>query len=58
MMKLTTMDPTTRKLIKVMPEDEEPTEIMFNTLLGNDLDARKEFIAEHGPRYLELADIS
>ncbi len=58
MMKLTTMDPATRKLIKVMPEDEEPTEIMFNTLLGNDLDARKEFIAEHGPRYLELADIS
>jgi len=58
MMKLTTMDPATRKLIKVMPEDEEPTEIMFNTLLGNDLDARKEFIAEHGPKYLELADIS
>lgn len=58
MMKLTTMDPVTRKLIKVMPEDEKPTEIMFNTLLGNDLDARKEFIAEHGPRYLELADIS
>ena len=58
MMKLTTMDPATRKLIKVMPEDEEPTYIMFNTLLGNDLEARKLFIEENGPKYLELADIS
>jgi DNA gyrase subunit B len=58
MMKLTTMDPATRKLIKVMPEEEEPTYIMFNTLLGNDLEARKVFIEENGPKYLELADIS
>ena len=58
MMKLTTMDPKTRKLITVMPEDAERTEIIFNTLLGNDLEARKEFIALNGAKYLELADIS
>jgi len=58
MMKLSTMDPATRKLIKVMPEDAEATEYMFNTLLGNDLDARKDFIEKYGPKYLELADLS
>ena len=57
MMKLTTMDPETRKLIKVTPEDAELTAMMFNTLLGNDLPARKDFIACNGAKYLELADI-
>ena len=58
MMKLTTMDPATRKLIKVLPvEDEKATEVMFTTFLGNDLPARKQFIAENGPKYIELADV-
>ncbi len=57
MMKLTTMDPETRKLIKVTPEAAEETSVMFNTLLGNDLPARKQFIADNGARYLDLADI-
>ena len=58
MMKLTTMDPATRKLIKVMTiSDEQATETMFTTFLGNDLLARKQFIAENGPKYIELADV-
>lgn len=58
MMKLTTMDPATRKLIKVISvEDEKAIDDMFMTFLGNDLPARKRFIAEHGPEYIELADV-
>ena len=58
MMKLTTMDPKTRKLLLVTPEDAEKTAMYFDVLLGNNLQARKEFIAEKGNYYLELADIS
>ena len=57
-MKLTTMDPKTRKLLLVTPEDAEKTAMYFDVLLGNNLQARKEFIAEKGNYYLELADIS
>ena len=31
---------------------------MFDLLLGDNLSGRKEYIAEHGADYLELADIS
>ena len=58
MMWLTTMNPETRKLIRVMPEDVERTAMMFDLLLGDDLNGRKSFIAEQGYKYLELADIS
>ena len=58
MMWLTTMNPQTRKLIRVMPEDIERTSTMFDLLLGDDLAGRKTFIAEQGYRYLDLADIS
>jgi DNA gyrase subunit B len=58
MMSLTTMNPDTRRLIKVMPTDVERTRQMFDVLLGNDLDGRKEFIKENGSRYLDAADIS
>ena len=58
MMWMTTMNPETRRLIKVMPEDVEETIRVFDLLLGDNLDGRKEFIAEHGGEYLELADIS
>lgn len=57
MMSLTTMNPDTRRLIKVTPTDAEQTKKMFDVLLGNDLDGRKEFIRENGSRYLEAADI-
>ncbi len=58
MMWLTTMNPETRRLIKVMPEDVERTAQVFDLLLGDDLQGRKNHIADHGHEYLELADIS
>ena len=58
MMWMTTMNPETRRLIKVMPEDAERTAHYFDILLGDALQERKNFIAENGARYLELADIS
>ncbi len=58
MMWLTTMNPETRRLIRVMPEEAERTARVFDLLLGDDLSGRKEHIAENGCRYLELADIS
>jgi DNA gyrase subunit B len=58
MMWLTTMNPETRRLIKVMPEDVEATAQMFDLLLGDNLSGRKEHIAEHGHEFLDLADIS
>ena len=58
MMWLTTMNPATRRLIKVMPEDVERTAQVFDLLLGDDLAGRKNHIADNGYKYLELADIS
>ena len=58
MMWMTTMNPDTRRLIKVMPEDAERTSWYFDVLLGDELAQRKDFIAENGAKYLELADIS
>ena len=58
MMWLTTMNPETRRLIKVMPEDVERTAQVFDLLLGDNLQGRKEHIANEGYRFLDLADIS
>ena len=58
MMWLTTMNPETRRLIKVMPEDAERTAQVFDLLLGDDLQGRKNHIADNGYKYLDLADIS
>jgi DNA gyrase subunit B len=58
MMWLTTMNPATRRLIKIMPEDAARTARMFDLLLGDDLTGRKAHIAENGYRYAELADLS
>ena len=58
MMWLTTMNPDTRRLIKVTPSDAKETFDIFDVLLGDNLDARKDFIAEKGYLYLENADIS
>ena len=58
MMWLTTMNPETRRLIRVMPEDVERTAAVFDLLLGDNLQGRKEHIAENGYKYLEMADIS
>ena len=58
MMWLTTMNPETRRLIKVMPEDVEHTAATFDLLLGDNLQGRKDHIADNGHKYLDLADIS
>lgn len=58
MMWMTTMNPETRRLIKVMPEDAEHMSQMFDLLLGDDLAGRKTHIAENGYLYLDMADIS
>lgn len=58
MMWLTTMCPETRRLIRVMPEDAERTSEMFDLLLGDNLQGRKDYIAQEGGYYLEFADLS
>ena len=58
MMWLTTMNPETRRLIRVMPADVERTAAVFDLLLGDNLQGRKDHIAENGYKYLEMADIS
>ena len=58
MMWLTTMNPETRRLIKVMPEDVERTAQVFDLLLGDDLTGRKNHIADNGYKYLDMADLS
>ncbi|MBC8537078.1 DNA gyrase/topoisomerase IV subunit B [Feifania hominis] len=58
MMWETTMNPETRRLIKVTPEDALRTAEVFELLLGDNLAGRKDYIAEYGAQYIELADIS
>lgn len=58
MMWLTTMNPETRRLIRVMPEDAQRTSKQFDLLLGDNLAGRKVHIAENGYKYIDLADIS
>ena len=58
MMWETTMNPETRRLIRITPDEAAATSEMFDLLLGDNLSGRKEYIAEHGADYLELADIS
>ena len=58
MMSLTTMNPATRRLIKVTPDDAQATSQMFDLLLGDNLDGRKEYIADYGHLYIDAADVS
>ena len=57
MMWKTTMNPATRRLIRITPADAEATAAMFELMLGNDLPGRKQYISEHGAEYLKDADI-
>ena len=57
MMWQTTMNPASRRLVAVTPTDAERTYEMFDTLLGDNLPARKEFITLHGQEYIKDADI-
>ena len=58
MMWMTTMNPETRRLIRVLPEDAEETARVFDLLLGDNLSGRKDYIAEYGGRYLDMIDVS
>ncbi len=58
MMWLTTMSPETRRLIKIMPDDAARTELMFELLLGDNLQGRKAYIEEKGSKYIEMIDVS
>jgi DNA gyrase subunit B len=58
MMWMTTMNPETRRLIKVLPSDVQHTADTFDLLLGDNLTGRKSHIAENGWRYIDLIDVS
>jgi len=58
MMWMTTMNPETRRLIRVMPEDAERMAEMFELLLGDNLEGRKNHIAQYGHEYIDMADLS
>ncbi|MDE6519752.1 MAG: DNA topoisomerase [Ruminococcus sp.] len=58
MMNLTTMNPDTRRLIRVTADDIQESSTIFEMLLGDDLQGRKDYISQYGADYLELADIS
>ena len=57
MMWQTTMNPATRRLIRIMPADEHATAVMFDTMLGDNLPARKEYITLHGAEFMDDADV-
>jgi DNA gyrase subunit B len=58
MMWQTTMNPETRRLILVMPEEVEKTALMFDLLLGDNLSGRKEHIETDGYKYIDLTELS
>ena len=58
MMWMTTMNPETRHLIRVMPEDAERMAQAFDLLLGDNLEGRKQHIADEGGKYLDMLDVS
>ena len=57
MMWQTTMNPETRKLVQVLPEDVEKTKEMFEMLLGDNLKGRKQYIEQNGYKYINLTDV-
>lgn len=58
MMSLTTMNPATRRLILVTPDEAEKTSEIFDLLLGDNLDGRKQYITDYGYLYIDSADVS
>ena len=58
MMWQTTMNPETRKLVQVLPEDAAKTQEMFEILLGDNLKGRKDFIEEVGYKYIDVTEIA
>ena len=58
MMSLTTMNPSTRRLIKIDPAIAQETADKFDLLLGDNLIGRKDYIAENGHLYIDMTDVS
>ncbi|HAG04949.1 MAG TPA: DNA topoisomerase [Lachnospiraceae bacterium] len=58
MMSQTTMNPDTRRLICVLPEEVKKTAEVFEMLLGDDINARKEHIKQVGNQYIDLTELS
>ena len=59
MMWMTTMNPKTRRLIKVEPDyNPEAVADKFDLLLGDNLQGRKDYIAENGSQYIDMTDLS
>ncbi|MGN0452838.1 MAG: toprim domain-containing protein [Ruminococcus sp.] len=58
MMNFTTMNPKTRRLIKVVPDDVDKTAEMFDVLLGDNLQGRKDYIVRYGENYIDNLDLS
>lgn len=58
MMWMTTMNPETRRLVEILPEDAERTSQIFDMLLGDNLAGRKEHIADNGHLYIDMLDLS
>jgi len=52
----TTMDPQRRNLLQVGIEDAFSADMIFNTLMGSDVEARRTFIQEHASdvRFLDI----
>ena len=57
MMWKTTMNPETRRLIQVTPAEAQATKEAFELFLGDNLTGRKEFISEHGHKYIDESDV-
>jgi DNA gyrase subunit B len=57
MMWQTTMNPATRRLIRVCEADAQETANMLEMLLGDNLEARKKYIAENGYKYMGEVDV-
>ncbi len=58
MMSLTTMNPATRRLIKIMPDEAARTSELFDVLLGDNLSVRRDYIIENGYKYIDDLDVS
>ena len=58
MLNLTTMNPATRRLIKIEPADAAATSEKFDLLLGDNLQGRKDYIANYGHLYIDMTDVS
>ncbi len=58
MMWMTTMNPKTRRLVEILPEDAQRTAEIFDMLLGDNLAQRKEHIADNGYMYIDMLDLS